>query len=286
MRWIRPRGERASSPGPVGGAVGEAEPALHACVEVVGVDPEIHVRLLPGGRGSVARRDRTVALSVRRSGRQRGRARWVRVVLGPDRSDADARDECPVGHRVDVRCPLRGEKPTVRWQLGRAVDIGDVGERASLSTSASTSTSCPSTSAQLLVPSHSTAPGRRSASRMSRGRPARPDPALDGRKRVGAQHDLGDEPERAERADDELGEVEAADVLHDRSTAGDDFAFGRHVPDLQNGVACRPRPSRSSRFSPQRLPRRRCRPGRAVPRSGRQRRAFHGVRRRSCRRGR
>ena len=67
----------------VGGAVGEAEPALHACVEVVGVDPEIHVRLLPGVRGSVARRDRTVASSVRRSGRQRGRARWVRVVLRP-----------------------------------------------------------------------------------------------------------------------------------------------------------------------------------------------------------
>ena len=62
-----------------------------------------------------------------------------------------------------------GEKPTVRWQLGRAVDIGDVGERRKLVDLSVDIHLVPSTSAQLLVPSHSTAPGRRSASRMSRG---------------------------------------------------------------------------------------------------------------------
>ena len=129
----------------------------------------------------------------------------------------------------------------MRWQLGRAVDIGDVDERRQLvdlgvDIHLVSLDERPATGA---IPQH----GSRSQEcipDVTGVDPLGPDPALNGRKRIGAQHDLGDEPERAERADDELGEVEAADVLHDRTTAGDDLAFGRHVPDLQNGVACRP----------------------------------------------
>ena len=51
---MRPAVKRLVACDSVGGAVGEAESALHTGVEVVGIDLEIHVRLLPGGRGSVA----------------------------------------------------------------------------------------------------------------------------------------------------------------------------------------------------------------------------------------
>ena len=206
---------------------------------------------------------------------------------GPDRSDADARDECPVGHRVDVRCPLRGEKPTVRWQLGRAVDIGDVGERRKLVDLSVDIHLVPSTSAQLLVPSHSTAPGRRSASRMSRGstRSARIQRWTGGsglvRNTTSAMSpSVPSEPTMS------LGRLKPLTFF---TTGPPPVTISPSADTYRTcKTASRPTRGRVGRAGSlqQRLPRRRCRPGRAVPRSGRQRRAFHGVRRRSCRRGR
>ena len=92
-----------------------------------------------------------------------------------------------------------GKKPTVRWQLGRAVDIGDIGERRQLvdlgvDIHLVSLDERPATGA---IPQH----GSRSQEcipDVTGVDPLGPDPALNGRKRIGAQHDLGDEPERAE----------------------------------------------------------------------------------------
>ena len=144
--------------------------------------------------------DRAASAAARRRGRR------------PTPTSATNRSGPAVGRRARGSVP-RAQRPAVRRQAraGRRRRPG-----RSRAAWASTSSGWPSSRTHVVVPSHRTDAGRCSARDQGERVGVARQPPLGRRQRPGAQHHLGDQPERAERADEQPAQVEARHVLHRR----------------------------------------------------------------------
>ena len=219
----------------------QAQPALHAGGEFVGVDPEIHQR--PSAR-------RAVATGVEAAGR-------VEVGLHPPMQIATHRASTAARR---LRVARRSTSPTptsaTNAPIGRSPSVR-AGRPAAATTGAAAAAAVRRTSSNRAGGRASPARRRRrrrgpraaprwwcrptarrsvgsSASRSGERIGVRRQPAA--RRRAGPgvrSDDLAEQAERAERADQQPAQVEAGHVLDRGPAAVDDAAVGGHVADLE-----------------------------------------------------
>ena len=241
---IRPRGERPRPRDPERRAVRQAQPALHAHVQLVGVDPEVHVIASPGrDRGSAGRSDRTRASRVRRQCRTVGSSRARRGAAKRTPSRLRSTPRTGRGGRRQAAGSSGWQRPAVRRARRAGRRLLEPCDPREPSTSARRRARGPRAGPTwCAVPEdggdRSTTP--RTANGSASGRCSH---SRTGGQGLGAKHHLASRPERPERAHQQPREVEAGDVLDRRATPRDDPPVGRHVADLQRGVAHRPPPS-------------------------------------------
>ena len=153
--------------------------------------------------------------------------------------------------RPSARRPARARRPTPRSADGRTETrprCGPSGHAGAPASSVAPATRLRSAATSAATPSSSTWRAR-AVPRQAR----RPEQATTHRERVGvgdeplrggghrlaAQRDLHQHADRAERSDEQAREVEAADVLHRRTSALHDAAVDGDEPHLEHAVAQR-----------------------------------------------
>ncbi len=210
----------------------KAQPARHTGGQLVFVDQELHGATHPTGVEPAGRIEDRLNPSVQCSerGLDGARVRSLRTMHG---SDADLSHELsrqglevtrpervtPTGR--DRRRPVDlDEAPIHAPQFG--IDIGRVALEQD--------------------PGRGPVPqdrNRRQERRPHRERigPGGSEPAGHHGTRSRAQHHLGEDADRPERADEDTAEVEASHVLHHRSAGLHQPAFGRYIARLEQRVA-------------------------------------------------
>ena len=249
MRAMRPRGDAASSPvtrnvGQCGRHIPHARtrPARRGRARASGGLPQSRFSTRrPGARRPVGVEGRLQALVDGRTAGSTGRGGCGTVAV--DDADAELGDEAdraPSSGRAS-RCG-DGERPPVRQPVGRTARRRRARGRATAAW-ASTSSAWPVEQHPRRRAVPQAPPPGGGARRQTSGPDGRGEPPLarPARGRVRSDH-LGEQRERAERADEQPAEVVAGDVLDRRSARLHHRAVGRDGRDLQHRVADRAPP--------------------------------------------